>query len=171
MRHDLAMKPTPSLSIRPAVSTDLPALLECRMGMLADVFPEHSGGGSDWQALVADNRRWLDEHFGRDFQAWIGDLDGRLAGSAAVMWFPHPPGPTNPGGTEAYVLSVYTRPDCRRRGVARALMEAIVREAQGRGIKRIWLRASSEGRPLYEQMGFGPSNYLQLADRDAREEH
>jgi GNAT superfamily N-acetyltransferase len=47
-------------------------------------------------------------------------------------------------------------------GLARALMERLVEEARRAGVRRIWLRASAEGRPLYEGMGFRPGNYLQL---------
>jgi ribosomal protein S18 acetylase RimI-like enzyme len=78
------------------------------------------------------------------------------------MWFPHPPGPINPVGLEAYILNVYTRPDARRMGLARALMERLVEEARAAGVRRIWLRASDDGRPLYEAMEFRAGNYLQL---------
>jgi ribosomal protein S18 acetylase RimI-like enzyme len=78
------------------------------------------------------------------------------------MWFPHPPGPLSPGGREAYILNVYTRPEARRLGLARMLMERAVEEARAAGVRRIWLRASDDGRTLYESMGFGPRNYLEL---------
>lgn len=130
--------------------------------MLADVFVAVSGPGSDPEAMRAGNEQWLDEHFGRDFVAWIADLDGRPAASAGLLWFPHPPGPTNPIGLEAYILNVYTLPAARRMGLARALMDRVVEEARAAGVRRIWLRASDAGRPMYEEMGFSTSNYLQL---------
>jgi len=48
-------------------------------------------------------------------------------------------------------------------------MEQVVREAQQKGVTRIWLRASADGRQLYTDMGFAPSNFLQFGsgrDRD-----
>jgi GNAT superfamily N-acetyltransferase len=146
------------VSIRPAARADLPTILEFRLAMLAAVFP----APEDPEALRRDNAAWLEEHFQHDFMAWMADLDGRPVASAGLLWFPHPPGPTNPAGLEAYILNVYTRPEARRLGLARALMERLVAEARRAGVRRIWLRASDEGRPLYESMGFGPSNYLQL---------
>lgn len=83
------------------------------------------------------------------------------------MWFPHPPGPRNLRGLEAYVLNVYTKPEFRRLGIARALMARTIDEARAAGVTRIWLRASHEGRPLYEEIGFGASNYLELAPKIA----
>ena len=146
------------VSIRPAERADLPAILEFRLAMLEAVFP----APADLDALRRDNAGWLEEHFERDFLVWMADVDGRPSASAGLLWFPHPPGPTNPRGLEAYILNVYTRPEARRMGLARALMERLVEEARCAGVRRIWLRASDDGRPLYEDMGFRPGNYLQL---------
>jgi hypothetical protein len=41
-------------------------------------------------------------------------------------------------------------------------MDRVVEEARAAGAARIWLRASHDGRPLYEAMGFTTGNYLQL---------
>jgi GNAT superfamily N-acetyltransferase len=154
------------VSIRPATSADLATILEFRLAMLADVFGAGTRPGAEPGALRASNERWLGERFGRDFAAWIADLDGRPAASAGLMWFPHPPGTANPIGLEAYILNVYTRPEARRMGLARALMERAVEAARAAGVRRIWLRASDEGRPLYQDMGFVTSSYLELTPED-----
>ncbi len=130
--------------------------------MLADVFGSEQDTALDREAMRRANEAWVAEHFGRDFSAWIADLDGRPVASAGLLWFFHPPGPTNPIGREAYILNVYTRPRARRLGLARALMERLVEEARVAGVRRVWLRASDAGRPLYESMGFRTSNYVQL---------
>ena len=148
-------------SIRPATHSDLAPLLDFRLAMLTELFAK-DGLRLDEAALREANARWIDEHFGRDFIAWMADIDGRPVASAALMWFPHPPGPKNPTGMEAYILNVYTRPEARRLGLARALMDRLVEEARAAGVRRVWLRASADGRPLYESMGFGQGDYLQL---------
>ncbi len=132
------------------------------MAMLAELFGADEGPRPDPEALRDANASWMEEHLGRDFVAWMADLDGRPVAGAGLQWFAHPPGFANPGGLEAYILNVYTRPEARRMGLARALMQRLVEEATRRGVRRIWLRASEDGRPLYEAMGFRPSNYLQL---------
>jgi GNAT superfamily N-acetyltransferase len=150
------------ISIRPATSSDAAALVEFRLAMLTDMFGPEAGLTADPGAFRAANERWVDEHFGRDFIAWIADLDGKPVASAGLIWFDHAPGPTNPIGREAYILNVYTRPEARRMGLARTLMERLLGEARAAGVRRIWLRASDDGRPLYEAMGFQPANYMQL---------
>jgi len=65
-------------------------------------------------------------------------------------------------GPEAIVLNVYVEPAWRRRGVADALMRAVLDGLAGRGIRRIVLHASDDGRRLYERLGFMPTNEMRL---------
>ena len=149
-----------AFEIRPARRADVHVLLEHRLSMMAEVHPQLAHEALE--ELREPNRDWLDRHFDRDFDAYIAYQGNEIAGSAAVLWFDHPPTPANGGVFEAYILNVYTEPTWRRHGIARAMMERIIAEARSRGVKRIWLRTSDEGRPLYMSLGFGDSNYLQL---------
>ena len=63
------------------------------------------------------------------------------------------------------MLNVYVEPGCRRRGVAEALMRAILGALAARGIRRVVLHASDEGRRLYERLGFLATNEMRLAPR------
>ena len=65
-------------------------------------------------------------------------------------------------GPEAIVLNVYVEPAWRRRGVAEALMRAVLNALAVRGIRRIVLHASDDGRRLYERLGFVPTNEMRL---------
>ena len=65
-------------------------------------------------------------------------------------------------GPEAIVLNVYVEPAWRRRGVAEALMRAVLEGLATRGIRRIVLHASDEGRRLYERLGFVSTNEMRL---------
>jgi GNAT superfamily N-acetyltransferase len=148
--------------IRPVAIEDRSTLLELRFAMWADIeAAAHHGaraaasGMADRAALLKESETWLDKHIGHDFVAFIADLDGRPAATAALMWFDHPPVPANPNGVEAYILNVSTRPEARHIGLAQALIERLIAEARAAGVHRIWLRASDAGRPLYESLGFG----------------
>lgn len=60
-----------------------------------------------------------------------------------------------PGEVDIHNLAVH--PDCRRRGIARALLRAVVDEARRQGSRRVTLevRKSNEAaRNLYESVGF-----------------
>jgi GNAT superfamily N-acetyltransferase len=58
------------------------------------------------------------------------------------------------------VVNVYTEPECRGQGVARALMRALMKWASELGSDRIVLHASDAGRPLYVSLGFSPTNEM-----------
>ncbi|MEV4482202.1 GNAT family N-acetyltransferase [Micromonospora coxensis] len=75
-------------------------------------------------------------------------------------------GPANPDGRVGYVFNVVTDPGYRRRGYSRACLTALLDWYRDRGVRKIDLRASAEGEPLYRSLGFadvsGPTLRLSL---------
>ena len=63
---------------------------------------------------------------------------------------------------EGLVVSMWTEPSHRRRGLGNRVMDAILQWCRARGIRRLTLHASTEGRPLYERFGFRPTNEMRL---------
>jgi len=53
-----------------------------------------------------------------------------------------------------YVLSMYTEPEFRGRGVASRIVREMMRRSRARGFGRIVLHASRFGRSVYERLGF-----------------
>lgn len=66
-------------------------------------------------------------------------------------------------GREALIVNVFTEPEWRRHGVARAIMNEILVWAHAEKIDSIVLHASDEGRPLYESLGFRATNEMRYA--------
>jgi ribosomal protein S18 acetylase RimI-like enzyme len=62
----------------------------------------------------------------------------------------------------AYICNVYVSPEFRRQGLARALTQQTIEWAKACGCDVVRLRASHMGRPVYESMGFKPSDELEL---------
>jgi GNAT superfamily N-acetyltransferase len=58
------------------------------------------------------------------------------------------------------IVNVYTEPTWRGRGIARALMQALMDWADTAGCDRVLLHASDAGRPLYQSLGFAPTNEM-----------
>ena len=63
----------------------------------------------------------------------------------------------------AFVNAVYVRPEYRRRGIGRVLMQSAIEWARRRGCSRLRLRTSDEGRALYESLGFQPGREMEKA--------
>jgi GNAT superfamily N-acetyltransferase len=73
------------------------------------------------------------------------EKDGRIVATATLL----------PYGTHlAWIGMVLTRPEYRRQGLARRLMEDAIASAEQRRILALKLDATDEGRPLYESLGF-----------------
>ena len=58
------------------------------------------------------------------------------------------------------VVNVYTEPDWRGRGVARALMRELMTWAFEQNYERVVLHASDAARPLYVSLNFAPTNEM-----------
>lgn len=84
-------------------------------------------------------------------------FDGdRFAGAGGISYYQVMPTFHNPGGNKAYIMNMYTRPEYRRQGIARRMLDILISDAKSRGIRFITLEATQMGKPLYEKAGFVP---------------
>ena len=84
-------------------------------------------------------------------------FDGdRFAGAGGISYYQVMPTFHNPGGNKAYIMNMYTRPEYRRQGIARRMLDILINDAKSRGISFITLEATQMGKPLYEKAGFVP---------------
>jgi GNAT superfamily N-acetyltransferase len=120
---------------------------------------------ADVEAAIA---AWLRERLdSAAFGAYVAEIDGQLVGSGGITIYDVPPGPGGPHTLEAYVMSMYTLPSHRGRGVAGAVLDEMIEFARAAGAGLVWLRASAMGRPVYVRAGFEPhDSYLALRLRD-----
>ena len=123
------------------------------MGMLED---------DAMEPLAAASRKYFTAALRNgEYHGWLVEHAGVvIAGGGALLRRLLPAPSRLDPGEEAYVLNVYTEPDHRRRGVARRLTEHILDWCRARGVTRVALHASIDGRPLYEQLGFLPTNEM-----------
>jgi GNAT superfamily N-acetyltransferase len=61
-----------------------------------------------------------------------------------------------------YVLSMYTEPAYRGKGVATAIMRETMRWSKVHGYSRMTLHASELGRPVYSKLGWKQSSEMQM---------
>ncbi|MCU7823056.1 GNAT family N-acetyltransferase [Kitasatospora sp. DSM 101779] len=156
-------------AVRPAGAADAPELVRLRALMFAAMAaapgdgPEEPGGeGPDgpWRATA---ERMLRERLAvpgelRTLQAYVvddPDRPGRLAACAIGTLEERLPAPGHPDGRFGFVFTVSTDPGRRRRGHARACIEALIGWFDGRRVTRIDLHATADGEDLYRGLGFG----------------
>ena len=124
-------------------------------------------GGEDGDELEAACR----EYIGRampagTFYAWLVEHERvAVAGGGLQLRTLMPrPGYVR-GEPEALIVSMWTEPPHRRRGLGRRVLEAMLAWGRERGIRRFTLHASDDGRPLYGLYGFRGTNEMRWEDR------
>lgn len=145
--------------VRAAGPRDLATLVAHRRRMWRDI-----GRGTTAQLDRHDvvYRRWLRREIAaRRFVGFLVEVDGRPVASGAVWLAPSPPRPGRfPREEVPYILSMYTAPGYRGRGLASRLVREMIAWARSRHYPRIVLHASDYGRPVYERLGFVPSREM-----------
>ena len=144
---------TESLLYRRAGSHDRELLTRLRLEVLraANGLEEDV----DLSRTELESRRYYETCFPEDSHAaWLVFDGEEVVGTGAVSFYQVMPTYHNPSGKKAYIMNMYTRPDYRRRGIARRVLELLTAEAEMRQIDAVMLEATAAGRPLYEAFGF-----------------
>ena len=108
--------------------------------------------GIDWQALKAslssddfDNGRTpqqLQKSFQNSQGVCIAWYEGKVVGTARTL---------SDGVCNAYLIDVWTRSDLRLRGVARAMINRLLRDLRG---QHVYLQADEDLVEFYRRLGF-----------------
>jgi GNAT superfamily N-acetyltransferase len=143
----------PEFKIRRASMRDVGILVEHRHRMFEEMI-----------SPTVEESRLHDEAY----EAWAKDMmrrkllhvyiaetrDGRTAASGGVWLREMQPSPGHPHGMVPYVLSVYTRPEFRRKGLASMIVEEAMEWGRKKGYYKMVLHASLTGRKVYSQLGW-----------------
>jgi ribosomal protein S18 acetylase RimI-like enzyme len=155
-------------TVREATVADAPVIARHRAEMFRDMgrlppalYPHLVSAGSRYLAEVLASG---------EYSGWLATPAGmpdQVVAGAGLLQRRVPPHPSNgpdgvvlTEGRQGLVINVYTERPWRRRGLARLLMEHLQAAAARRGLETLVLHASDEGRSLYEQLGFVPTNEM-----------
>lgn len=132
------------------VIADLAEIMDWRREVIGCVF-----GVEPTEALMDANSDYYRRHMADGTHTvWVASCDGSDAGVGAVCYSEELPSPDNPTGRCAYLMNIYVRPQWRRRGIAREIVNHLVEEARSRGCGKIFLETTGMARPLYRSCGF-----------------
>ena len=123
---------------------------------------EDIGSMPNLDAVEQAFAEWLPSRLDRTYFHWFAEHEGEPVGSAGTMLLDWPPSPRDPRGGLGFIYNVYVHTGHRRRGLAKALMLALQQWAVERGLGAIALHASEDGQPLYEALGYQPTNEMRL---------
>jgi GNAT superfamily N-acetyltransferase len=154
-----------SCTIRPATLTDAEVIAGHRVAMFRDMgeIPTDAVANELLAASTIALNALLREG---SYVGWLAaDPGGRVVAGAGAHIKPWLPRIADNGARVAasrlpLVVNVYTEPEWRGKGIARALMTALMDWSVGEGFDRVLLHASDAGRPLYASLGFAPTNEM-----------
>ena len=147
------------LRMRRAAPADLDIVLRHRREMFRDM--NSMGDFETADALSSEFfRRALAQ---ADYHGWLlEDPAGNVAAGGGIILIDFHPSPMDPRRQRPWVVNVYVEHAWRRRGLARRLMDEMIKWSQAQGYRNLFLHASEAARPLYHLLGFVATNEMRL---------
>jgi GNAT superfamily N-acetyltransferase len=154
--------PLRGITIRQATPDDAEIIYQQRLAMFEDIQGDLDPDGV--AAMEATFIPWVRRGLADgSYRGWLAcTKDGRAVAGGGLIIHEWMARPTNPDPRRAYIANVYTSPGYRRNGIARRIMQTIISWCRAEGLKVVSLHASPFGRPLYESLGFEPTNEMRL---------
>jgi ribosomal protein S18 acetylase RimI-like enzyme len=151
----------PSFSFRRGTEADAASIAVHRRRMFEDM---GRGSAAELDAMQAKFLPWIANKIrSGEYLSFLVENDrGQVVGGGGLMLSDQTPSPFDLSDKRGYILNVYVVPECRRRGLARRLMAEMLDYCRAQNIHTVALHASADGRPLYESLGFKPTNEMRL---------
>ena len=92
----------------------------------------------------------------------IAETDNDIVSTAYLAISEKPANPAFITGITGTLQNVLTYPKHRRKGIATEVINRVIHEAKEAGVSHIELSATSDGKYLYEKMGFKESSYTTM---------
>ena len=152
------------LTLRRATPDDVELLVRLRYEMQTELNEESHLGGVRPEDIKEQVRTYFARELkGGHFAGYFVENEGETVATGCVVVYDVPPSPSNPSGAEGYIMNMYTVPNWRHAGLARRLLDTLINHARGEGAGRVWLRASEQGKIVYQKYGFElPGHYMQM---------
>ncbi len=99
-------------------------------------------------------RSYFEKEINRNYISWYAVVDGHVAAIAGMVIKTLPGNIKNPSGVWGYIMSVYTSPAHRGKGLCRNVLERLMETAGQMGISAFELHATAAGEPVYVACGF-----------------
>ncbi|MEW6037547.1 MAG: GNAT family N-acetyltransferase [Pseudomonadota bacterium] len=147
------------MKIREANAEDIQQIVQLRMKLFVEVGAiSHEDAAPE---LKATTLQYFQENTNVT-KSWVAEYSGKIVAAGTLSLFFRPPYPENLLGKEGYLLNMYTLPEYRKKGCGKGILENILAYSRQEQLGKVWLHASTVGRPLYEKAGFiANSAYLE----------
>lgn len=109
---------------------------------------------NDIRTIQAGLPTYYENHLNKDLLVYVARDQDTIVSCAFLLLIEKPMSPAFITGKTATVMNVYTKPSYRRRGCAKKLMTQLLQDAKELDISVVELKATEDGYPLYQSIGF-----------------
>jgi|GEM_PF-835434 len=130
----------------------IPLMTEMRIDFITEY------AGSQGPKVAGKLKQELEKYFktalkDNTYICWISEINGKVAGTGGIAIRVQPGNFKNPSGRVGYIMSMYTIPSYRRKGISTGILKRLSETAAGMGITLLELNATHEGEPVYVKNG------------------
>lgn len=149
----------PLFIVRSATAADMASLVELRAYLLDGTDASYSSktpeDSTRWRAAY---RSWLSGHLNESDCVHVvaaeHKLSGQVIGCATAIIDQRAPAPHCLNGLSGWVQSVVVEPQWRNLGIARQMMQHLLRWFANRGVSSVTLQSTKTADSLYRDLGF-----------------
>lgn len=141
-----------SIVFSEASKSDIKELIRMRIEYMIDDF----GGVSDHERECMENQLpdYFNRKLGDELVAFVAKDDEKVVSVAYLHIIEMPANSILLNGLYGEVLSVYTEPEYRGKGLCTTLIKNLIEYGEKRGLGRVDLSATRDGYPIYSKLGF-----------------
>lgn len=146
-----------TISFQRLTERELDAFIRMRIRQLREE------GAEEEIDLVPALKDYYERHMADGtFVFWLALAHGSIVGTSGMSFVERPPYFGCPSGKTGILSSMFTDPAFRRRGIAKSLLDLVIREARAYGCGVVQITASDMGVLLYTDFGFVKNgNFMQ----------
>ena len=147
-----------NITYRKLTTEDLGIFIQLRINQLKEE------GAKEDIDLAPALKDYYDRHMADGtFVSWLAFDGEQIVGTSGMSFVEKPPYFGCPSGRIGLISSMYTNPNYRRKGIAKELLDRVVKEAKEHGCGTVQVTASDAGVKLYTAYGFTQNrNFMQL---------
>lgn len=140
------------ITFEEATYADIDELVRLRIAYMKDDF----GSVSEYEKECMEKQLpdYFNRKLGDELIAFVAKDGDRIVSVAYLHIIEMPANSILLNGIYGEVLSVFTEPEYRGRGLCTSLMQNLIDYGKKRGLGRVDLSATKEGYPIYVKLGF-----------------
>ncbi len=143
-----------------AQKEDIPSLVQLRMLYLYSDFPDMNK--EDAELIEERLPEYFSRHLNQDLFCFLAKKEEEILSCAFLLISEKPMSPSFINGKTGTLLNVYTKPQYRRQGIAKALIHELLKEAETMNLSTVECKSTEEGYGLYKASGFKEVNEYKL---------